>query len=166
MAKAQQDQETQANRLQNIAPAYKVGDKVYLSLWNIQTDRPNKKLNARAAKFIIIKVISPSVYRLNTPPGIYNIFNIDLLQPVIDDPLPSQVVDDPQPPIIHVDDTKEWLIEKILGERQWKLPGRGAYIRLEYSVKWVGYIVPTQEPVVALKDIEALNVYLRGREGG
>lgn len=165
MAKAQQDQETQANRLRNVAPAYKVGDKVYLSLRNIRTDRPSKKLNARAAKFTVIEVISPSAYRLNTPPGIHNVFNVDLLRPAANDPLPSQVVDDPQPPAICIDDTEEWLVEKILGERQRKLPGRGACKRLEYSVKWVGYAVPTWEPAVALEDTEALDVYLRGREG-
>jgi len=166
MAKAQQDQETQANRLRNVAPAYQVGDKVYLSLRNIRTDKPSKKLNARAAKFTVLEVISPSAYRLNTPPGIHNVFNVDLLRPAANDPLPSQVVDDPQPPAILVDDTEEWLVESILGERQRKLPGRGSRTRLEYSVKWVGYAVPTWEPALALEDTEALDVYLKRRGGG
>ena len=66
MAKAQQDQELQANHSRNVAPAYKVGDKVYLSLRNIRTERPSKKLDARAIKFIVLEVISPTSYKLDT----------------------------------------------------------------------------------------------------
>ncbi len=166
MAKAQQDQEVQANRLRNVAPAYKVGDKVYLSLRNIRTERPSKKLDARAAKYTVIEVVSPSAYRLNTPPGIHNVFNVDLLRPAATDPLPSQVVDDLQPPAILVDDDEHWLVERILGQRQKKLPGRGLRSRLEYQVKWTGYANPTWEPAFALKDTTALTDYLRERGGG
>jgi hypothetical protein len=85
MAKAQQDQELQANRSWNVAPAYKV----YLSLRNIRTDRPSKKLDNRLAKYTITKVIGLSSYRLDTPPRIHNVFYIDLLRSAVDDPLPS-----------------------------------------------------------------------------
>jgi hypothetical protein len=166
MAKTQQDQELQANRSRNVAPAYKVGDKVYLSLRNVRTDRPSKKLDARSAKFTVIKVVSPSSYKLDTPPGIHDVFNVDLLRPAANDPLPSQAVDDPQPPAILVDDAEEWLVQKILKERQKKLPGRGLRTRLEYLVKWQGYANPTWEPALALQDTTALDDYLQGQEGG
>ena len=137
-----------------------------MSLRNVRTDRPNKKLDNRSAKFTIIEVVSPSAYRLDTPPGIHNVFNVDLLRPAADDPLPSQVVDDPQPPAVLVDDEEEWQVEKILRKRQKKLPGRGRRIRLEYLVKWQGYADPTWEPATALGDSTALDKYLEGQGGG
>lgn len=166
MANAQQDQEQQANRHRNVAPAYKVGDKVYLSLRNIRTNRSSKKLENRSAKFTVVEIISPLSYRLDTPPGIHNVFHVDLLRPAADDPLPSQVVDDPQPPAISIDNEEYWLIDTILKERQKKLPGKGSRTRLEYLVKWQGYADPTWEPATALEDTEALANYLEGRGGG
>jgi hypothetical protein len=166
MAKAQQDQEQQANRSRNVAPAYKVGDKVYLSLQNIRTQRPSKKLDDRSAKFTVIEVVSPASYRLDTPSGIHNVFHVDRLRPAATDPLPSQLLDDPQPPAIQVDDAKEWLVKRILNERQKKLPGQGSRTRHEYLVKWAGYANPTWEPATKLEDTAALDTYLQGREGG
>ena len=74
---------------------YKVGNKVYLSLRNIRIDKPSKKLGNRATKFTVIEVISPLSYKLNTPLGIHNVFNVNLLRPTIDNLLPSQVLDNP-----------------------------------------------------------------------
>ena len=79
---------------------------VYLSLRNIKTKRPSKKLDDRSTKFTITKVISLLSYRLNTPPRVHNVFYADLLRPAATDPLPSQVVDDPQPPTIIIDDNE------------------------------------------------------------
>ena len=62
-----------------MAPAYKVGNKVYLSLRNIQINKPSKKLSNRATKFTVTEVISPLSYRLDIPLGIYNVFNVNLL---------------------------------------------------------------------------------------
>ena len=90
-----------------MAPVYKVGDKVYLSLRNIRIDKPSKKLGDRAIKFTVTEVFSPSSYKLNTPLGIYNVFNINLLRPAADNLLPSQVLNNPQLPVILVDDTEE-----------------------------------------------------------
>jgi hypothetical protein len=166
MANSQQDQERQANRLRNVAPAYRVGDKVYLSLRNIRTSKPSKKLDDRAAKYTVTEVIGPVSYRLNTPPGVHNVFHVDLLRPAADDPLPSQVLDDSQPPAILIDGKEEWLIDCVLKERQRKLPGKGNRTRLEYLVKWQGYATPTWEPATALDRTIALETYLQGRGGG
>ena len=166
MAKSQQDQELYANRSRNVAPAYRVGDKVYLSLQNIRTDRPSKKLDDRSAKFTVVEVVGPSSYRLDTPSGIHNVFHTDLLRPAADDQLPSQVLDDSQPPAIVVDGEEEWLVEKILRERKRKLPGRGRRTCLEYLVKWRGYAKPTWTLASLLEDTEALDKYLEERGGG
>lgn len=143
-----------------------MGDKVYLSLRNVRTQRPSKKLDARSAKFTVLEVIGPASYRLDTPPGIHNVFYVDLLRPAAEDPLPSQVLDDPQLPAILVDNDEEWLVEEILNKRQRKLPGRGRRTRLEYLVKWQGYANPTWEPAVALQDTIALDRYLERQGGG
>ena len=78
-----------------------------MSLRNVRINRSNKKLDNRSIKFTIIEVVSPLTYRLDISPSIYNVFNIDLLRPAADDPLPSQVVDDPQLPIVLVDNEEE-----------------------------------------------------------
>ena len=81
MAAAQESQEQSSNRTRNQAPNYKVGDKVWLSLENIKTNRPCRKLDARYAKFTILEVIGSHSFRLDTPPGIHNVFHTRLLRP-------------------------------------------------------------------------------------
>src|SRR5205807_8532920 len=73
----------------------KEGDEVWLSLKNIPTDRPSKKLDWRNAPYRIIKVLSPLTYKLNTPPGIYPVFHTSLLRKKQTDPFPSQILTDP-----------------------------------------------------------------------
>jgi hypothetical protein len=89
IAAAQEAQEKAANRGRIQAPAYQVGDKVWLSLENITTDRPSKKLDAKYAKYTVTEVIGSHSYRLDTPPGIHNVFYIRLLKPVQMNPLPG-----------------------------------------------------------------------------
>ena len=99
-AYAQQEAERQANKQRSPAPTYKKDDKVWLSLRNITTDRPNKKLDWKNAKYTVLEVIGTHAVRLNTPPGIHPVFHVDLLRPAATDPFPSQQSDDPQPPAI------------------------------------------------------------------
>ena len=154
MAYAQQNMEKQANRRRDPAPSYCVGDKVWLHLKNIRTDRPNKKLDWKNAKFTIIELIGTHAVRLDTPPGVHPVFHVDLLRPASTDPLPSQVSDDVQPPAVMVDGEEEFTIERILDERCTKR-GRGS--RLEYKVKWLGYARPTWEGASALEETCALD---------
>lgn len=157
MVYAQQDMERRTNQRRDPAPNYHIGDKVWLSLKNIRTDRPNKKLDWKNAKYTITDVVGTHAVRLNTPPGIHPVFHVDLLRPASTDPLPSQLSDDTQPPAIVVDGEEEYMVEKILDERRTKR-GRGS--RLEYKVKWRGYAQPTWEAASALKDTSALDVWL------
>ena len=94
-----------------------MGNKVWLYLKNIHTDWPNKKLDWKNAKFTIIKLISTHTVWLDTPPGIYPIFHVDLLRPASTDPLLSQVSDNVQPPAVMVDGEEEFTIERILDKR-------------------------------------------------
>lgn len=118
LAAAQGRQEQYANRYQNLAPHYKPGDKVWLSLQNIRTSRPSKKLDVHQAKYTDLAQISPYAYRLNTPEGIHPVFHVGLLRPAANDPFTSQRNDDYQSPAVLVDGEEEYQVERILDYRQ------------------------------------------------
>ena len=100
MAIAQEAQEKAANRGRVQAPIYRVSDKVWLSLKNITTDRPSKKLDAKYAKYTVTEIVSSHSYKLDTPLGIHNVFHTRLLKPAKSSPLPGQVIHEPQPPAL------------------------------------------------------------------
>jgi hypothetical protein len=166
IATAQDAQEKAANRGRVQAPAYQVGDKVWLSLENIATDRPSKKLDAKYAEYTVTEVVSSHSYRLDTPPGIHNVFHTRLLKPATSRPLPGQVIHEPQPPALMIDDDGEGIyeIDGILDQK--KARGR----REQYLVKWTGYAKPTWTPASALEHTDALQDWKRrkhavGRRG-
>jgi hypothetical protein len=147
IATAQEIQEEHTNRARQAAEQFRVGDKVWLRLNNIKTDRPSKKLDWRNAKYTVTELIGSHTCRLDTPPGVHNVFHVMHLRRAADDPLPSQVQDDTQPPAMMPEDDpdgeEEWQVEEILGSRK----ARGA---TEVLVKWTGYAQPTWEPLSAL----------------
>jgi transposase InsO family protein/predicted aspartyl protease len=154
IASAQERQEHYANKNRRAAEHFRVGDKVWLRLKNIKTDRPMKKLDWINAKYTITKVVSSHDYQLDTPPGIHNVFHAVLLRRASEDPLPSQERDDWQPPaLITYDGAEEYGVDRILASR--KL--RNGQVRLH--VKWTGYAKPTWEPLGNFKDTAALETY-------
>lgn len=155
MAAAQEAQEQATNRKRIQAPNFKVGDKVWLSLENIKTDRPTKKLDAKYAKYMVTEVIGSHSFRLNTPPGIHDVFHSKLLKPTNNDPLPGQQVEEYQPPAVLVDDEEEWEVEGILDQKG----ARGRGNRQQYLVKWRGYVQPSWEPESAVTDTIALDMW-------
>ncbi len=150
MATAQQVMKKITNHHRQQAPTFKIGDKVWLNLENIRTDRPAKKLDAKHAKFTVVGVVGSHSYRLDTPPGIHNVFHSKLLRLASYDPLASQVQDDtqPQPRLIQQED--EYEVEDILDEKTVRR-------KRQYLVKWTGYAHPTWEPVSAMQDVSALD---------
>lgn len=161
MAVSQQRQEDQANRYRQQAVHFQPGDKVWLDLRHIRTERLSKKLDARHAKFKVIRPVGSHAYELEIPRGIHNVFHTWLLRPASEDPFPSQSRTDVQPPPIvkqgeDASEEDEYEVEQILEDR-WRNQGRG---RLhEYLVKWKGYQVPTWERDYVLEDTIALDLY-------
>lgn len=79
MAVAQQAQEETTNWKWQQSYDFKEGDKVWLNLKNVCTDRPCKKFDVKNAKYTIIKKISSHAFRLDTPLGIHNVFHSVML---------------------------------------------------------------------------------------
>lgn len=154
LAIAQQRQEDYSNRRRSAAPEYRVGEKVWLDLRNIRTERPSKKLGSRQAKFTVLEKIGSHAYRLDTPHSIHNVFHTMLLRPAATDSFPSQQNDDYQPPAEMVDGNEEWVIEGVLDER-FRRSGRGE--RHEYLVKWIGWQEPTWNDARNMEDATALD---------
>ena len=151
MASAQDDQERQTNVHRDQATTYKVNDKVWLSLENIKTQRPNQSLDHRYAKFTVLEVLGSHNYRLDTPPGIYNVFHTRLLRPANSDLLLGQTVTEAQPLGQLVDNVPKYEVETILGQKR----ARGN--KQQYLVKWKGYTRPTWELYSFVKDLTALD---------
>jgi hypothetical protein len=162
MATAQEQQERHANAARQPADQYRVGDKVWLRLKNVRTDRPSKKLDWLNAKYTVTELIGTHACRLSTPPGIHDVFHVSLLRRASDNPLPSQANDDTQPPAILTEDGDlEWEVEEILGSRK-----RGRSYQVQ--VKWTGYAQPTWEPLSEFLNTAALEAYeeIHGRIRG
>lgn len=172
MASAQERQEENANTRRQPSDQFKPGDKVWLRLRYIRSDRPSRKFDWLSAKYTVLETIGSHACRLDTPPGIHNVFHVSLLRLAADDPLPSQRSDDYRPPAILTDDGEEYEVEEILQvkkvRKQWKA-----------LVKWTGYVKPTWEPLDQMVDTAALARYEaqhgrmgsepppgRGEEGG
>src|SRR6185437_12310943 len=108
IANAQKEQERHANNRRQPYEQFRVGDKVWLKLKNIKTDRPSKKLNWLNAKYIVIDVPGTHTVKLDTPLGIHLVFHVMLLKRAPKDPLPSQQRIDYQPfTVINEDDDEE-----------------------------------------------------------
>ena len=158
IAVAQETQQDQTNRRRQAAPVYKQGDRAWLNLRNVRSQRPSKKLDWLHAQYTVEEVPTPHTVRLNVPTSIHPVFHVEPIRPAATDPLPSQIVDDTQPPPIEVDGENELAVEEILQERT-KRVGRRS--QREVLVKWIGYAEPSWEPVELVQDCAALDVFER-----
>lgn len=152
---AQARYEQQTNKKRQPARRFTVDQLVWLDARNIRTLRPQKKLDWKnLGPFRISKVISPHAYRLDLPSSmrIHPVFNVSLLRPVADDPVPGQTTAPPPP--IEAEGIEEWEVEEVLDSR-WIKKGRGQP-KLHYTVKWVGYDDPTEEPAEYLGNAREL----------
>ena len=153
MVYAQAIQAEQADKDRLPAPAYQVGDKVWLLLRHIQTTRPSSKLDfKRLGRFKITQKISSHAYKLDLPTSMkcHPVFHVSLLEPAANNPLAGQK--QPVPPTIIVDDNVEFEVEEILDSKLVRQT-------LKYLVRWVGYDELTWEPSELLKNSPELVHY-------
>jgi hypothetical protein len=139
IALAQSRMAEATDRSRQPSPNYQPDDYVWLSLKNIQTIRPMKKLDYKNVRCKVIERIGRDSYMLELPEGmsqLHDVFHTSLLRPDPNDPLPGQHIDPPPP--IQVQNTTdnnthdEWEVEEILDSRWY-------YGHLEYKVKWKGH---------------------------
>ena len=99
-------------------PVYKVGNKMFLSIKNIRTERLLKKLDDKNIDPFKIKKLVELWYQLELPPimKIHDIFHPNLLQKAATDPLPGQQ-NSPLPPTV-VNDEEEWEVNNILDAKR------------------------------------------------
>jgi hypothetical protein len=67
---------------------------------------------------MVTEVVGSHSYRLDTPPGIHNVFYTRLLKPAKLNPLPGQIIHEPQPPALQVDGEEEYEIDEILDQKR------------------------------------------------
>ncbi len=116
MCLAQATYEDFANRHRRSAPAYWVGDKVWLDTRNLALKGcSSKKLSAKyQGPYEVLEIISPHVYRLNLSNNleIHDVFHTNLLRLSADDPLPNQI-----PPVpfsmVNAQGAEEYEVEAI-----------------------------------------------------
>ena len=136
LQQASDDMKRYADAHRRDSPKYQVGDMVWLEGTYITTVRPSKKLDDRRyGPFKIVKIISPTAYRLDLPPRwtIHPVVHVSLLRPHRTDRV---VHPDPhtRPPPDIINGEQEWEVDRLLDCRR---QGRG----FSYLVLYKGYPV-------------------------
>lgn len=134
---AQVSQEHYANAHRQPAPAWRVGDLVYVDTRNIKTDHKIKKLDAKFfGSFKIKEVVGPYNYRLDLPwemKELNNSWHTTLLRAAPNNPLPGQT--NPLPPPIALDEAGQqlWAVEELQDSK------RDETGKFYFLVKWRGF---------------------------
>jgi hypothetical protein len=133
-------------------PTFSEGDMVLLATKNINTKRPNKKLDYKyIGPYKVLEKISENNYKLDLPPKVrlHPIFHISLLEPTEGT---IMVKTDNE---TEVEDLEEYEAERILDMRKERPDGTK---QIEYLVKWKGYMASenTWEPPEHLNHVQRL----------
>jgi hypothetical protein len=134
--KANKEYANQYDKRRKQAPVFEKDDWVMLSMKNINTKRPSKKLDIRqAGPYQVIRPIGTNAYEIRLPSTtrIHNVFNVSLLHPYNAPNFAGQV-EEPPGPVEITDDGEEFEVSNVVDSR---LNSRSK--RLEYLVEWKGY---------------------------
>ena len=134
----------QTNRHRSDAPAYAVGDQVWLSTDNLRLPRTSRKLSERwLGPYSITKLVGTNAVELRLPHSmrIHPVVNVSRIKPYCKR-LPGQPVTAPGPSNVTEDCEEEYEVEYLMDSRY-----KGQ--RLEYLVQWKGWseMDRTWEPV-------------------
>ena len=124
----------QTNQHHSNAPAYAVGDQVWLSTDNLRLPRASRKLSERwLSPYSITKLVRSNTVELRLPRSmrIHPVVNISRIKPYRKH-LPGQPVTAPGPSNAMEDREEEYEVERIVDSHY---KGR----RLEYLVHWKGW---------------------------
>jgi hypothetical protein len=147
LAKAQRQQKEQYDKRRKDV-TFQIGQKVWLSLRNIHTDRPARKFDWRnIGPCRIIDKIGKIAYQLELPAGlrIHDVFHVSLLREHRQ--RKGERTPSPQPIRLKADESKrEFVVGEIVDSR---VQGN----KLQYRVRWKGYQEDedTWEPALGLK---------------
>ena len=128
MAEAQEKQAFYANQKRVEAPPYRVGDYVFVTTKNLQTDRPSRKLDARReGPFRIVKTYISTVALDMGDSQVTPLFHHSKLTKAPEDPLPGQEALNIRPVdervLVRTDngeEDREWRFERILSQRDYR----------------------------------------------
>ncbi len=135
---------------------YKVGQKVWLRVKNITSERPSRKLDGqRYGPNRIIERIGKVAYRLDLPSSlqIHTVFHVSILCDY--NSRVGEESPEPQPLKLAINfEVREYKVEAILASRIQSNPLNLPV--LQYKIAWKGYTELTWEPAANLKHAHRL----------
>ncbi|SJL07239.1 uncharacterized protein ARMOST_10582 [Armillaria ostoyae] len=137
ITQAQSRYKIQADKHRNLAPPFKVGDKVFLSSKHVKTTCPTAKFAEKfLSPFEIIAQPGSHSFTLKLPSdlhAIHPVFHVSQLEPVEENTIPNRT--QPLLPLVEVDGEEQYEIAQILDskiDRRFRCP-------LLYRIQWLGY---------------------------